>query len=135
MNLFEDDTTEINVTPLIDIFLVLLSIFIALSILYFKSNTYQEKIIVPSSNTVNISKEKFKFKYIFVFKNLNIKFNNKKYKTIKEFKKFLYGKKFNNKNHFNIVANENIKYKYIIEIMDILKKHNVNNINLELRKK
>ena len=48
MNLFDDDTSEINIVPLVDVFLVLLVIFITLSVLYSKTQTSHESIDIPT---------------------------------------------------------------------------------------
>jgi biopolymer transport protein ExbD len=134
MNLF-DETDEINITPLVDVFIILMTIFIALSVLYHRTDIHYEKINTPTIEVSNkSSKIKKKINYIFVYKNLDVKVNKKRY-TYKEFlkKKF----KFNSSNNLEtvLVASENIKYKFIINIMSKLKSIGVENINLELRTK
>jgi len=132
MNKIDLETEEINITPLVDVFIILMTIFIALSVLYKKTNIHHEKINTPEINKENIFTQDKKSNYLFIYKNLNIKINNHLY----SYKKFLKLKNITfDKKHQEIiiVADENIKYKYIINIMSKLNDLKYKNINLELR--
>lgn len=137
MNLFDDENNEINITPLIDVFLVLLTIFISISVLYFKNETHLEKINIPEVSKSSSSKQHFKkAKYIYVTNDGSIKYNGEKY-NIKKFNNLVTQKKIGIKNNDQIIlsADQDIKYKFIIDLMSNLKYSGLNNINLEIKEK
>jgi len=127
----KDCISEINITPLVDVFLVLLSIFIVLSMLYYNSHQHVlKKISVPKTNTdKNIVKEKYNYTNVFLHKDLTINIGKSKKMTFEEFSKNI--KELKNKK-INLIADENLKYKYIIKMMDLFNNNDILDINIEL---
>jgi biopolymer transport protein ExbD len=137
MNLFDEESSELNITPLVDVFLILMSIFVMFSILYFHNQTFKEKIEIPSSkSSIKTETKKIKYVYLFIYKDNSIVFEKKKFKSLNNFKKYIIKyKPLKIKTNYSIIADKNIIYNNVIEILDIFKENNIENVSLELKTK
>ena len=122
---------EINITPLVDVFLVLLSIFVVLSMMYYNmSNTIINEISVPKTSQSTKTKiKRYEYTNVFINKNLTIKIDNKKAVSFKLFEKNI---KLLALKKIIIIADKDIQYKYIIKVMDIFKNNGIEDISIEL---
>jgi biopolymer transport protein ExbD len=108
------------------------------SILYFHNQTFKEKIEIPSSknNISTTKKTKIKYTFIFIYKDNTILFDKKKFKSIIYFKKYI--KKYHplkKELNYSIIADKNIVYNNVIEMLDIFKNNDIENVSLELKSK
>jgi len=137
MNLFDEESSELNITPLVDVFLILMSIFVMFSILYFHNQTFKEKIEIPSSKSeIKVNNKKKKYIYLYIYKDGSIIFDKKKFKNLKNFKKYVNKvRPLKTNSNYSIIADKNIIYNNVIEMLDIFKENNIINVSLELKSK
>ena len=115
---FEEDNSQINILPMIDIIFVILSFFIVSSLYLVKLETIPIKL--PSSQTANLEKDSI----IIVSLNLENKvFVDDKFIDISILENEIRSKLRGSKNSKVVLrADKGIKYGEVILILDVLRK-------------
>ena len=115
---FEEDNSQINILPMIDIIFVILSFFIVSSLYLVKLETIPIKL--PSSQTANLEKDSL----IIVSLNLENKvFVDDKFIDISILENEIRSKLRGSKNSKVVLrADKGIKYGEVILILDVLRK-------------
>ena len=115
---FEEDNSQINILPMIDIIFVILSFFIVSSLYLVKLETIPIKL--PSSQTANLEKDSI----IIVSLNIENKvFVDDKFIDISILESEIRSKLRGSKNSKVILrADKGIKYGEVILILDVLRK-------------
>jgi len=118
------DRIELNITPLIDIVFILFTFFLVAT--SFKNKEAKLEIKLPETNSFNKYKpDKKSVKIIISNSKISI---DKKILNFKDFENKI--KIIDKKKILEIRIDENIKYKEISKILNILKKYKLNNISL-----
>ncbi len=121
-----DDKPELNITPLVDVMLVLLAILMVIA----PNIIYEENIKLPQGS---ISKQLSKIPpvHITVDKDLNIKINKDNY-SLHEFMDnfFLYSKKLDLKATVLISADKTLDYGVVMSVLAAVKQAGFSEVSL-----
>ncbi len=121
-----DDKPELNITPLVDVMLVLLAILMVIA----PNIVYEENIKLPQGS---ISKQLSKIPpvHITVDKDLNIKINKDNY-SLHEFMDnfFLYSKKLDLKATVLISADKTLDYGVVMSVLAAVKQAGFSEVSL-----
>ena len=121
-----DDKPELNITPLVDVMLVLLAILMVIA----PNIIYEENIKLPQGS---MSKQVSKISpvHITIDKDSNVKINKDNY-SIHEFMDnfFLYSKKLDLKATVLISADESLDYGVVISVLAAVKQAGFSEVSL-----
>lgn len=112
-NNFLDDSPELNITPLVDVMLVLVVILI----LIFPSLKYDENINLPNGSKSSVTKAQKNSIYV-VIKNEEIKINNNSYRYDNFFDNFMLIKsQLKLDDIVYIAGDKNISYDKLMQVL------------------
>ncbi|RQD68509.1 ExbD/TolR family protein [Campylobacter hepaticus] len=125
---FDDEKPELNITPLVDIMLVLLAILMVTA----PSITYEEKINLPQGSQKNTSSPTVKSLIISINAKREIFLNQEKYDFI-SFADNLAQRKahFDTQNPVYIRADKSLKYDDVISVLRSVKNLGFNKVALQ----
>ncbi|AXP09151.1 ExbD/TolR family protein [Campylobacter hepaticus] len=125
---FDDEKPELNITPLVDIMLVLLAILMVTA----PSITYEEKINLPQGSQKNTSSPTVKSLIISINAKREIFLNQEKYDFI-SFTDNLAQRKayFDTQNPVYIRADKSLKYDDVISVLRSVKNLGFNKVALQ----
>ncbi|EAI6917665.1 ExbD/TolR family protein [Campylobacter jejuni] len=125
---FDDEKPELNITPLVDIMLVLLAILMVTA----PSITYEEKINLPQGSQKNTSTPTVKSLIISINAKKEIFLNQEKYDFI-SFADNLAQRKaqFNTEDPVFICADKSLKYDDVISVLRSVKNLGFNKVALQ----
>ncbi|KAA6227314.1 MULTISPECIES: ExbD/TolR family protein [unclassified Campylobacter] len=126
--LFDDEKPELNITPLVDIMLVLLAILMVTA----PSITYEEKINLPQGSQKNSSSPTVKSLIVSINANKDILINQEKFNFV-SFADNLAQKRsqFNPEETVFIRADKNLKYDDVIFVLRSIKNLGFNKVALQ----
>ncbi|NOX15068.1 MAG: biopolymer transporter ExbD [Epsilonproteobacteria bacterium] len=122
-----DDTPELNITPLVDIMLVLLAILMITT----PAMVYQEKIVLPDGSKSSIVKKLPELE-IRITKDRKV-YIQKDMFLLKEFADnfTLIKKRFSPNSIVYIKADENLKYRDVMQVLKSVKEAGFTKVSLE----
>ncbi len=122
-----DDTPELNITPLVDIMLVLLAILMITT----PAMVYQEKIVLPDGSKSSIVKKLPELE-IRITKDRKV-YIQKDMFLLKEFADnfILIKKRFSPNSIVYIKADENLKYRDVMQVLKSVKEAGFTKVSLE----
>ncbi|QOY52800.1 ExbD/TolR family protein [Candidatus Sulfurimonas baltica] len=126
MNYDWDEKPELNITPLVDVMLVLLAIMMVIA----PNMIYEEKINLPqSSKTTQLSK--IPPVHITIDKNKNLKINKDSYELNSFMDNFyLYTKKLDKKATVLISADKSLDYGVVMSVLAAVKQAGFSEVSL-----
>ncbi|MBT5490907.1 hypothetical protein HOK00_00960 [bacterium] len=119
MKNYIEEETNLNITPIVDVFLILMVVFISFTfVLFTNEDLKKEELNVPSSKNQSKSiKKELKSSKIEITKNNKIIYKKRKYSKIE----FLEKIKFLKEDSFDIIANKDGSYDTFFQIISELK--------------
>lgn len=121
-----DDKPELNITPLVDVMLVLLAILMVIS----PNIVYEELINLPKGSAQTEVKEKKQIE-IFINASKEIKVNNQTFDFLTFSDNFrLFANNFSHETVVRISADHSLDYGDVMNVMSAVKRSGLTNISL-----